>query len=77
MGYYDYEEESANSLEAKKGQLYRIDIDGSLTSQLEDIDLSNGLAWSPDHNTMYYVDSLALSVDAFDYDLISGDISKI
>lgn len=32
------------------------------------VDISNGLDWSSDHKTFFYIDSLSLTVDAFDYD---------
>lgn len=40
------------------------------------VDISNGLDWSLDHKTFFYIDSLSLTVDAFDYDSNSGNISK-
>ncbi|CAM2106824.1 unnamed protein product [Caretta caretta] len=35
----------------------------------DQVDISNGLDWSLDHKTFFYIDSLSYSVDAFDYDL--------
>src|SRR5262249_35054787 len=43
---------------------------------LDNIYISNGILWSLNHSTMYYIDSLAHNVRAFDYDLESGNISN-
>jgi sugar lactone lactonase YvrE len=56
----------------KAGSLYRIDADLTLTRACPDIDISNGIAWSPDESRMYYVDTLARGVDVFDYDIDTG-----
>jgi sugar lactone lactonase YvrE len=47
------------------GSLYRLDPDGTVTRVLDDVTCSNGMAWSADGATMYYVDSLRYAVDAF------------
>jgi len=47
-----------------KGALYR--FDGSLTTVLEPISLSNGLDWTG--SRMYYVDSPTKRIDVMDYD---------
>ncbi len=58
------------------GSLYMIDHDGSIIRQLEGVTISNGLAWSNDHHTMYYIDTPTFEVAAFDYDLSTGAISN-
>jgi sugar lactone lactonase YvrE len=57
------------------GSFYRLDPDGSVTRLLERVTISNGLAWSADDTTLYYIDSMAGGVDAFDFDASTGSIS--
>ena len=54
------------------GRLYRLDPDGGSSVVLEGVTVSNGLAWSPDGATAYYVDTATQRVDAFDYSLEEG-----
>jgi sugar lactone lactonase YvrE len=56
--------------------LYRYSGEGGLDRMLEGVTISNGLGWSPDGRTMYYVDSMAYRIDAFDFDLATGAISE-
>lgn len=56
------------------GALYRLDPDGTVTRHLTGVGCSNGLDWSLDGKTMYYVDSLAYSVFTFDFDMASGEL---
>jgi sugar lactone lactonase YvrE len=58
------------------GQLCRLDPDGTLTTLLDGIGLSNGLDWSPDGATFYFTDTPTYGIDAFDYDLDTGAISN-
>ncbi|MGC8612581.1 MAG: SMP-30/gluconolactonase/LRE family protein, partial [Athalassotoga sp.] len=58
------------------GSLYCLEIDHSIKTMLGDVTISNGIAWSPDNRTMYYIDSPTKRVDAFDYDIESGSISN-
>jgi sugar lactone lactonase YvrE len=62
--------------EPSRGALYRLDADGSVRRMLEGVSISNGLGWSPDGLTMYYVDTPTCRVDRFDFDPVSGDISN-
>jgi sugar lactone lactonase YvrE len=54
------------------GTLYARELDGSVRALVEEVTISNGLAWSDDGETVYYVDSATQGVDAFDYDLDAG-----
>ena len=74
-GTMGYEAEPANP-EREKGSLFRLDIDGSLHACVEKISISNGLAWTADHKTMYYIDSIPRKVFGFDYNHETGAISK-
>jgi len=60
--------------------LYRLDPDLSVHKMLEGITCSNGIAWSLDGKTMYYIDTdwtlPVRRVDAFDYDLETGEIEN-
>ena len=46
-----------------------IEKDLSYTKKIEGVSVSNGMAWSPDHNTFYYIDSPTLEVVAYDYNV--------
>jgi len=50
--------------------------DDKLERRAEKITVSNGLAWSPDGRTMYWSDTKAHEVYAFDFDPASGDLSR-
>ena len=50
------------------GALYRLELDGSCTTVLTGLTISNGIGWSPDGATMYLADSGTGRVDAFDFD---------
>lgn len=58
------------------GFLYRLDADLSVNRKLDDVWISNGLAWSRDDKTMYYIDSPTSEVVSFDFDAATGEISN-
>jgi sugar lactone lactonase YvrE len=58
------------------GALYRLELDGSCTTVLTGLTISNGIGWSPDGATMYLADSGTGRIDAFDFDAVSGDITR-
>jgi sugar lactone lactonase YvrE len=51
-----------------RGALHRLDPDGTTTVVLPSVTVSNGLVWTPDGGTDYYVDSATGRVDAFAVD---------
>lgn len=59
-----------------EGSLFRLDAAGACDPVVGGVGLSNGLDWSPDSSTLYYVDTLTAGVDAFDFDLDDGVVSR-
>jgi len=49
------------------GSLFRVAPDGTTDPVLDDVTVSNGIAWSPDHRLMYYVDTPTRRIDVFTY----------
>jgi sugar lactone lactonase YvrE len=64
------------ALDDRRGvsRLYRIEADRSVAVMREGISISNGLAWSPDGATLYYIDSPTRTVQAFPFDLDQGTL---
>lgn len=61
---------------AGEGSLYRMDGDGSMERVLPGVSIANGLAWSLNGKTLYYIDSPCVCVFAFDYDPTTGALSN-
>ncbi|MEQ8666337.1 MAG: SMP-30/gluconolactonase/LRE family protein [Rhodospirillales bacterium] len=59
------------------GCFYRIDPDLTVTLIEDQLDVPNGLAWSPDDRIMYRTDSHAGVVSACDYDVTAGRRSNV
>jgi len=57
------------------GSLYSFD-GSSVTKLLGDVTISNGMTWSPDYKTFYYINTPTHKVMAFDYDLETGSIAN-
>jgi len=49
---------------------------GRIHQVLSNVTLSNGLAWSADGHTLYYIDTFLETVDAFAYELETGEIDS-
>jgi sugar lactone lactonase YvrE len=62
--------------DANSAALIRLDPDLRVTQVLDDLLISNGLAWSPDGRTMYHADTPTHAVRAFAYDADGGTASR-
>jgi sugar lactone lactonase YvrE len=61
---------------AEAGSLYVLDTDRSVRRMVTGVTTSNGIVWSRDTRTMYYIDTRLKRVDAFDFDLATGNIGN-
>jgi len=57
------------------GSVYVLDIDGSINKKITKTTISNGMAWSPDEQTFYFIDTPTSTVMAYRYDKESGEIT--
>ena len=55
----------ADDHHAGGGALYRLDRDGHVKLMLDGLTISNGLGWSPDGGTLYFIDTPKQRVDAY------------
>ena len=58
-----------------RGALYCLEEGRGLHRLLDGVSISNGLAWSPDNQYLYYVDTPSGFLWRFDYDLSTGAIT--
>jgi sugar lactone lactonase YvrE len=57
------------------GTLYRVGADSVPQPMVDHLHCSNGLGWSPDKQTFYYVESFVHTIYAYDYDIQAGTLS--
>ena len=67
---------SPGHFDPEAGSLYSVDKDHSLKRRSPNYTISNGLAWSADQRTMFFIDSTPRHVYAFDFDITNGAVSK-
>ncbi|AXG72421.1 L-arabinolactonase [Kordia sp. SMS9] len=58
------------------GNLYKVNASGNVAKMLGNITISNGIVWSKDHKTMYYIDTPTTHIKAFDFDENTNTISN-
>ena len=58
------------------GSLYSLSPEGRIKKLLKDVRISNGIAWSPDCKTMYFIDTPTREVKAFEYDIETGQAAN-
>ena len=61
---------------ANRGNLFRVDADGSWKKMDTGFTVANGLGWSPDNKLMYFTDSMRRTIYVYDFDLHAGEISN-
>ena len=64
----------AKDAKPHEGSLYCIKPDLSITKKLAGLTISNGIAWSPANDRMYYIDSTTQSVQAFSFNPETAEI---
>ena len=63
-----------SSPRAPIASLYRVAADGAVTKIRDGLQVSNGLAWSPDGSRMYHSDSSPGWIEAYGFDAASGAV---
>src|SRR5690606_19311707 len=69
----------AGSLHEEGGNeaaLYMLDGSGSIAKKIDQVSCSNGLAWSLDDRTFYYIDTPTRQVVAYDFEIATGELSN-
>jgi sugar lactone lactonase YvrE len=61
---------------ANRGNLFRVDPDGSWRKMDAGFTVANGLGWSPDNRHMYFTDTPRRTIYRYDFDLLAGTISN-
>jgi len=64
------------SLQDYTGRLYRINTDGTVVLLLENVKISNGMAFSPDHNKLFFTETRARKIHVFDYEQTTGSLTN-
>lgn len=73
VGSMDTKRERRESI----GSLFRVTGDGRITRVIErGMFVSNGLAWSPDHLTMYHSDSAGPWINRYDFSPATGGVTN-
>jgi sugar lactone lactonase YvrE len=62
--------------ETGTANLYCMDTDGTVSLKIPKVTNSNGICWSLDTKTMYYIDTPTQQVRAYDFNAASGEISN-
>lgn len=58
------------------GELYKIDASYKKTIQRRNIHIANGVDWSPDGTSMYYIDSAPREISRYQYNPEKGEIVR-
>ncbi len=64
------------SLQDYTGRLYRINTDGTVELLLEDVKISNGMAFSPDRKNLFFTETHSWKIHVFDYEQSTGSLTN-
>lgn len=64
------------SEDAESGSVYMIQNDLVPVKKIDGVTISNGMAWSADHETFYYIDTPSMEIVAYSYEKSNGRISN-
>lgn len=67
---------AANLFEATDGTVYRYASGEDVRPVIGNVGISNGFAWNGVKQKMYYIDTALLNVREYDWDPVTGDVSK-
>ena len=67
---------NGNHWDAPSGSLYRLDADLRVTCEQTGCVCANGLDWSPDGRVMYFTESFAYGIFAYDFEAATGRIAN-
>ncbi|WP_087520312.1 SMP-30/gluconolactonase/LRE family protein [Polaribacter sp. SA4-12] len=62
--------------EKGKANLYTITSENILEKKIDSVTISNGIVWTSDKKTMYYIDTPTSTIKEFDYNNETGEISN-
>ena len=57
------------------GKLYRLDHDLSITSTINNLQITNSLCWSPNSHTLYHCDTPTREINSYAYDPDTGQLA--
>ncbi|MBB3124287.1 sugar lactone lactonase YvrE [Mesoflavibacter sabulilitoris] len=59
-----------------KASLYKVAPNGTTTKMIDSVTISNGIVWSKDAKTMYYIDTPTKTIKSYNYDIKTSTISN-
>lgn len=69
-------QDKAGHYHKHQGSLFSLENDGTIVKRLTNVSISNGLAWSLDNKEFYFIDTYNFEVEAYDFDIISGELCE-
>lgn len=67
----------SRSIKSGAGALYCLETGKPLRKVLSDLTIPNGLVWTADKKTFYFIDSKKLTIDQYNYNALTGEIAYV